>query len=328
VTEAKRVSWVTPDVMDDINEAAGRRWRDLDPMLPVPREVPEGCTMPLVVAGDNGRPAGFGVCRHQHVPADALEQVWGTATRFVLTPRLRDPDVYPALDELLGQWRDHLAGLPEADNEETAAMLEWPSRDISGVNALLKHGMQPISVVAVRPAGRAMLVADSGTPADVVIRAAGPDDLDAVTELEMGVIRFDAQFGAAILRPATEALIRDASRKALARRQDWVWVAERSGRLVGLVHVLPPDESAWIAGMTRPGTTAYLQSMFLGPDERGGGLGAALVRRAHDELDARGIAITLLHYAQLNPLSGPFWSRMGYRPLWTGFQSRPAVALR
>jgi len=156
----------------------------------------------------------------------------------------------------------------------------------------------------------------------------GPDDLDAVTELEMGVIRFDAQFGAAILRPATEALIRDASRKALARRQDWVWVAERSGRLVGLVHVLPPDESAWIAGMTRPGTTAYLQSMFLGPDERGGGLGAALVRRAHDELDARGIAITLLHYAQLNPLSGPFWSRMGYRPLWTGFQSRPAVALR
>jgi GNAT superfamily N-acetyltransferase len=144
----------------------------------------------------------------------------------------------------------------------------------------------------------------------------------------MGVIRFDAHFGAAILRPATEALVRDATRKALARRQAWVWVAERRGRLVGLVHVLPPDESAWIAGMTGPGTTAYLQSMFAAPDERGGGLGAALVKRAHDELDARGISTTLLHYAQLNPLSAPFWSRMGYRPLWTGFQSRPAVALR
>jgi GNAT superfamily N-acetyltransferase len=328
VTEAKRVAWVTPDVMDDINEAADRRWRALDPMLPVPSEVPEGCPVPLVVAGDNGRPAGFGVCRHQHVPVDALEQVWGPATRFVLTPRLREPDVYLALDELLGQWREHLAGLPATDDEETAAMLEWPCRDISGVNALLKHGMQPISVLAVRPAGRAMLVADSGTPADVVIRAATPDDLDAVTGLEMGVIRFDAQFGAAILRPAAEALVRDATRKALARRQDWVWVAERRGRLVGLVHVLPPEESAWIARMTRPGTTAYLQSMFAVPDERGTGLGAALVRRAHDELDARGISITLLHYAQLNPLSGPFWSRMGYRPLWTGFQSRPADALR
>jgi len=321
------VSWVTREVMDDINEAAGRRWRDLDPMLPVPRDLPEGCTAPLVVTGDDGRPAGFGVCRHQHVPADALEQAWGAATRLVLTPRLSQPDAYPALDELLGQWRDHLAGLPE-EHDEDAAMLEWPSRDISGVNALLKHGMQAITVLAVRPAGRAMLVADTDTPADVVIRAAGPDDLDAVTELEMGVIRFDAHFGAAILRPATEALVRAATRKALARRQDWVWVAERSRRLVGLVHVLPPDESAWIAGMTRPGTTAYLQSMFVAPDERGGGLGAALVRRAHDELDARGISITLLHYAQLNPLSGPFWSRMGYRPLWTGFQSSPAAALR
>jgi GNAT superfamily N-acetyltransferase len=188
--------------------------------------------------------------------------------------------------------------------------------------------MQAITVVAVRPAGRVTLDADSGTPAGVVIRAAGPDDLDAVTELEMGVIRFDAHFGAAILRPATEALVRGATRQALARPQDWVWVAERSGRLVGLVHVLPPEESGWIAGMARPGTTAYLQSMFVRPDERGGGLGAALVKRAHDELDARGISITLLHYAQLNPLSGPFWSRMGYRPLWTGFQSSPAAALR
>jgi GNAT superfamily N-acetyltransferase len=322
------VSWVTRDVIDDINEATGRRWRDLDPMLPAPGDLPAGCSVPLMTTGGNGRPAGVAVCRHQYVPAHALEQVWGTATRLVLTPRLREPDAHAALDDLLGQWHDHLAGLPEADNEDAAAMIEWPSRDISGVNALLKHGMQAITVMAVRSAGRAMLVADAGLPADVVIREAGPDDLDAVTELEMGVIRFDAHFGAAILRTDTETLVREATRKALARRQAWVWVAERSGRPVGLVHVLPPDESAWIAGMTGPGSTAYLQSMFVGPHERGGGLGAALVKRAHDELDARGISITLLHYAQMNPLSGPFWSRMGYRPLWTGWESRPAVAVR
>ena len=322
------MSWVTRDVIDDINEATGRRWRDLDPMLPAPGDLPAGCSVPLMTTGGNGRPAGVAVCRHQYVPAHALEQVWGTATRLVLTPRLREPDAHAALDDLLGQWHDHLAGLPEADNEDAAAMIEWPSRDISGVNALLKHGMQAITVMAVRSAGRAMLVADAGLPADVVIREAGPDDLDAVTELEMGVIRFDAHFGAAILRTDTETLVREATRKALARRQAWVWVAERSGRPVGLVHVLPPDESAWIAGMTGPGSTAYLQSMFVGPDERGGGLGAALVNHAHDELDARGISITLLHYAQMNPLSGPFWSRMGYRPLWTGWESRPAVAVR
>jgi GNAT superfamily N-acetyltransferase len=326
VTEAKQVPWVSPDVVDDLNEAVACRWRDLDPMLPAPRDLPDGCR--LVATGANGRPAGVGLCRHRQVPGDALEQVWGTATRLDLTPRLREPDTFAALDELLGQWRDHLAALPEASGEDSAAMINWPSRDISGVRALLKHGMQPLTVIAVRPAGRTILAGDSDLPPGVVIRPARPDDLDAVAELEMGVIRFDAHFGAAILRPATEALVRVDTLKALTQRPDWAWVAERDSRLVGLVHVQPPEESAWIAFMTRPGTTAYLQTMFVGPDVRGGGLGAALVKHAHAQVDARGISTILLHYAQLNPLSVPFWHRMGYRPLWTGWETRPASALR
>jgi GNAT superfamily N-acetyltransferase len=310
-----------PYLVDDLNEAVASRWRDLDPMLPAPPDLPDGCQ--LVVSGANGRPAGVGLCRHRQVPDDVLEQVWGTATRLDLTPRLREPE---ALDELLGQWRDHLAALPEASGEDSAAMINWPSRDISGVRALLKHGMQPMAVIAVRPAGRT--IADSDLPPGVVIRAADADDLDAVAGLEMGVIRFDAHFGVAIMRPATEALVRADTLKALTERPDWAWVAERDGRLVGLVHVQPPEESAWIACMTRPGTTAYLQTMFVGPDVRGGGLGAALVKHAHAQIEARGISTILLHYAQLNPLSAPFWNRMGYRPLWTGWETRPAWALR
>ncbi|MDQ2812791.1 MAG: GNAT family N-acetyltransferase [Actinomycetota bacterium] len=313
-----------PYAVDDLNEAVASRWRDLDPMLPAPRARPDGCR--LVVSGANGRPAGVGFCRHWQVPDDALEQVWGTATRLELTPRLREPDTFAALDELLGQWRDHLAALPEASGEDSSAIINWPSRDISGVRALLKHGMQPIVVIGVRSAGRT--VADRDLPPGVLIRPADADDLDSVTELEMGVIRFDAHFGAAIMRPATEALVRVDTLQALTRWPGWAWVAERDGRLVGLVHVQPPPESAWISCMTRPGTTAYLQTMFVGPDVRGGGLGAALVEHAHAQLDARGISTILLHYAQLNPLSAPFWNRMGYRPLWTGWETRPASALR
>jgi GNAT superfamily N-acetyltransferase len=80
--------------------------------------------------------------------------------------------------------------------------------------------------------------------------------------------------------------------------------------------------------MTRPGVTAYLQTMFVRPGERGGGVGAALVGHAHGVLDARGVQTTLLHYAQMNPLSAPFWHRMGYRPLWAGWEVRPAASLR
>ncbi len=317
---------MNPDVVDDLNEAVGKRWRELDPMLPAPGDLPDGCMAPLVVTGSDGRPAGVGVCRHRQVPDHALDQVWGTAARFHLTPVLPEPDTFASLDALLGQWRDHLVAVPQARGEDSAAMINWPSRDVSGIKALLHHGMQPFAVLAVRPAGRPGAGHDISP--GVVIREADADDLDAVTELEMGVIRYDAQFGAAIMRPATEALVREDTYRALTGRPDWVWVAERDSRILGLVNVQPPEDSAWISVMTRPGPAAYLQTMFVRPDERGGGLGAALVKRAHDEVDARGISTTLLHHAQMNPLSAPFWNRMGYRPLWTDWERRPATALR
>jgi GNAT superfamily N-acetyltransferase len=332
--------WVVRDVVQDLNKAVGRRWQGLDRLLPGRADLPEGCAAPLVAAGANGRPAGLGVCRHQFVPADTLNQTWGSASQFSLILRLREPDASAALDELLGQWRDHLAGLPEAGPADTAAMVTWPARDVSGVNALLRRGMQAMTVIAVRPAEHAA-AAGPARPAEpasaravaegsagLVIREAGLGDLDAVTEFEMGVIRYDAQFGAAIIRPATEALVRAETQAALATRPAWAWLAERDGRPVGLVHVQPPERSGWIASMTRPGVTVYLQTMFVRPGERGSGVGAALVRHVHGVLDARGVQTTLLHYALMNPLSAPFWNRMGYRPLWTGWEVRPAASLR
>jgi GNAT superfamily N-acetyltransferase len=320
--------WVVRDAIDDINRAVGRRWQGLDRLLPGRADLPEGCAAPLVASGANGRPAGLAVCRHQFVPADTLNQTWGTASRFSLILRLREPDTSAALDDLLGQWHDHLAALPEAGAADSAALVTWPARDVSGVNALLRRGMQALTVIAVRPAEPAVPPDGEEESAGLVIREAGPGDLDAVTEFEMGVIRFDAQFGAAIIRPATEALVRAETQAALARRPAWAWLAERDGQPVGLVHVQPPEHSGWITGMARPGVTAYLQTMFVRPGERSGGVGAALVRHVHGVLDARGVQTTLLHYALMNPLSAPFWNRMGYRPLWTGWEVRPAASLR
>jgi GNAT superfamily N-acetyltransferase len=211
------------------------------------------------------------------------------------------------------------------------------------VSALLRHGMQPLTVIAIRTAANtpaantpaantpAANTPAANTPAGnagLVIREAGPADLDVVTEFELGVIRYDALFGAAIIRPATEALVRAETQASLGARPAWAWLAEQDGRPVGLVHVQPPGQAGWIAGMARGGMTAYLQTMFVRPGLRGTGVGAALVRHAHAVLDARGVQTTLLHYAQVNPLSAPFWNRMGYRPLWTGWEVRPAASLR
>jgi GNAT superfamily N-acetyltransferase len=318
---------VIRDVVNDINKAVGKRWHALDPLLPEPGDLPEGCMAPLVVKGENGRPAGLGVCLHRHIPADSVQRAWSPANQYALIARLRGPDLLPAADELLALWRDHLAGIPEAREQDSAAMINWPSRDVAGVRALVRHGLQPMTVIAARPARREM-PPGPGVPADLVIRAAGPCDLDTVTEFELGVIEWDAQFDVAIIRPATEALIRRDTAASLARPSPWIWLAERDGRPVGMLVAQPPPDAAWIAGMTGAAGAAYLASMFVRPDERSGGVGAALVKRVHDELDAQGIPVTLLHHGQVNPMSAPFWNRMGYRPLWTAWDTRPAASLR
>jgi GNAT superfamily N-acetyltransferase len=321
------MSTMTQDEITEINEAVGQRWRSIDPLLPEPADLPKHCGKALVATGKDGRLAGLAFCRHQHVPADSLAQTWDAATKFTLTMRLRDADTQAA-DDLLTQWHHHLKHQPEASEDDTSATVIWPSRDVTGVLALQCHGLQPITVIAVRRRKERPTLNHDDHSDDLVIRHAEPTDLDAITELELDVIYYDAHFGAAFPRPATPALTRENTRKALEQRPDWTWLATRHNQPIGLAVVEPPHEATWIAGMTQEGQTAYLPSMFLSPDARGAGTGAKLITHVHEQLDARGIDLTLLHYAQLNPLSGPFWHRMGYRPLWSTWTARPASTLR
>jgi GNAT superfamily N-acetyltransferase len=322
--------WVVREAVRDVNRAVGRRWRAIDPLLPDPAALPAGCGEPLVVSGDNGRVAGLGVCVHHHVPPQSLNQTWGTADRFTLVPRLPGQDAGPAADLLLAQWRDHLAGIGASRGPDTSAGVVWPSLDITGVQALLRHGLQPLTVIAARTRPSAPPAQPRGA-FGVAIRAAGPADEEQVLDLELRLIRYDMHFGGPVWRQATPRLVRDEIRNSLTRPGTWTWLAERTGspgRAVGLLVAQPPPDAAWISGMTCLSPAAYLQTMFVDASERGTGIGAALVRNLHARLDTAGVAVTLLHHSQVNPLSAPFWYRMGYRPLWTSWEARPANALR
>ena len=318
--------WVVRDAVRDINRMVARRWQAIDPLLPDPASLPTGCGAPLVVSGDNGRLAGLGVCVHHHITADSLNQTWGAADRFTLVPRLAGQDVGAPADLLLAQWREHLAGLGEARGADTSATVVWPSQDTTGVRAMLHHGLQPLTVIAVRLRPQAAS-APGGAPG-VSIRPAMSADEERILDLELRLIRYDMQFGGPVWRPATPRLVREEIRASLERRATWTWLAERAGRAVGLLVAQPPQEAGWIAGMTRASPAAYLQTMFVDHPERGTGIGSALVRYLHAQLDATGVAVTLLHHSQVNPLSAPFWYRMGYRPLWTSWEARPAGGLR
>ncbi len=333
----------------DLDRRAARRLRNLDSLLPDSPGQETGCGATFAVTGTDGLPIATASCVHWEAAAGSIDRTWGAARRFSLMPRIAGPEVGNALDQLLTQWRPHLAGLGEAGHQDTAAAVTWPSHDVTGVNALMHHGLAPRAVIAARSTHRrtpskdggpsrsgaegdhARAASPTGTAVDVAgvtIRRAGLADLDAVVRLGLDLVKYDALFGAMIERPESGQALRDELAPLLTGPAPWAWLAERDGRAVGMLTAEPPHAALWIAPLTRPSPVAYLELMFVEPAERGTGIGAALTQRLHAEVDAAGVPVTLLHYAQVNPLSAPFWSRMGYRPLWTVWEARPALTLR
>ena len=148
--------------MPEFASRATARWRAIDSLLP--DAMPEGGTVPEGRDGDcdaglavgAGRNlAGCGTCRHTEPDPAEIGLSWGMARRFELAPRVVGPDPAAALDRLISLWREHLADAPGSDEDDTAAVITWPSRDIEGVAALQRHGLRPLAVVGIRAAHRA-----------------------------------------------------------------------------------------------------------------------------------------------------------------------------
>jgi GNAT superfamily N-acetyltransferase len=310
-----------------------RRRRALDPLLPDPVADLAGCGAGLVVTGVGGLPTAVGICEHWEGQPDDLDLAWGAARRFQLTAWTAGSSRGAALDQLLSLWREHLAGLPGADDEDTAAVVNWPCRDIDGIAALVNHGLAPFGVLAARTTGRRVphgeLTGAGGTEHEGLrIRQATPDDIDTVVDLGMEVIRYDAHFAGVIERPSTAGALRHEAAGLVAGPECWTWLAERDGTVTGMVAAQRPESAGWISPMVRQAPAAYLMFGFVRPAERASGIGAALTARLNRQVEDAGVAVTLLHYEQTNPLSVPFWSQQGYRPLWTSWEVRPAGNLR
>jgi len=291
-----------------------------------------------VVAAPAGPPHAAARCEHWAGAPGSLDLSWGAGRRFQLTALVADDDeagVAGGLDRLLLLWRDHLADVPAAAEEGTAAVVNWPSRDADGVAALLRHGLAPLEVLAARTTPRrseagAVIPSEAGLrrAGQPFIRRAGPADVDTVARLALEIIRWDSRFGTVNERPDTLGALRVEVTGLLAARDPWTWLAEHDGRAVGMLSAQRPGPAGWITPMTGAAPAAYLMFMFVEPGERGSGVGAALVEEFHREVGEAGATITLLHYELLNPLSAPFWNRHGYRPLWTTWQATPASSIR
>jgi GNAT superfamily N-acetyltransferase len=321
-----------------IRTASEHRLALIDPLLPAqsppghafsgPSATANSCEARFAATDATGALTALGRCEHWDADFESLDAVWGAARRFTLIPEIAGQDVAGALDQLIGQWRDHLTAVPEAGDEDTAAIINWPSRDVVGLPVLRKHGLTARDVVAARPfARRSADFAGRPRPGEARrsrVRRADNADLDPIAQFGLAEIRYDAHFGGVIERPGAGAAIRQYLADLLAEPDPWVWVAEAEDLLLGLLAAERPHTAEWIAPLTSRSPVAYVTTAFVPPSVRGTGVGGELAQAFHDEADAAAVRATLLHYELLNPRSGPFWNQHGYRPLWTGFEATPA----
>ncbi|GAB2464411.1 hypothetical protein [Jatrophihabitans fulvus] len=201
-----------------------------------------------------------------------------------------------------------------ADRPGTAtAAFALASRDITRARQARDVGFLPASVLAVADLRRPH---EPAPQASVEVRDAGPEDVDAVGRLWCEQADYEAAVGTLRVSDGIRAAI---ARQAAASIHDpatTVLVAD-DGALCGAIVADSVETSGWAGERLTLAPVSYLAMASTTSARRGSGVGAALVDALHRRHRSADIAASALHYSAFNPLSVPFWSRRGYRPVVT-----------
>lgn len=308
------------------------RERALDPQLPeraLPAVTGSGPDGPYrLVASRRANPRAVGVVTTQMLAPSDPEALW-TSLRSAELELMWEGDA-DAVDELLGEWIGRSApDLGEPGDWESSLRLRVPSRDSALVRPLLSRGFALIDVTAIRVGGRGAdeeAALERLAAAGVVLRPATPADAELLGVMDSELLAHDLQHGGLALRERASATLQQGIEERLGIDPEWTWVIEQAGEPVGFLSI-EIDRERHREKCADTGRVAYIQAMYLRPTVRGGGLGEAVVDFAHGRLETAGFDRLLLSYAALNPRSGPFWCRMGYRPLWSTWHRKPARQL-
>jgi GNAT superfamily N-acetyltransferase len=96
-------------------------------------------------------------------------------------------------------------------------------------------------------------------------------------------------------------------------------VAEYFGLLAGVANFAAPGT---VAPRTSRERELYVQFTAVTRRLRAGGVGSALVGELDARARAAGAELLAVDFGALNPESGPFWLRQGFRPLTTMWRRR------
>lgn len=302
------------------------RDRSLDPQLPIRALNPGDDAVRTV--GAAGLEHALGLSRTTRLTPNDPEAIWGPLHTAALELRW-DGDT-EAVAELLRDWvADTALDLGELGDWESCLSMNVPSRDSALVRPLLANGFACTGITGIRVGARGAndsqavrRLAEAGAQ----LRLATVEDAQLLGELDAELLAHDAQHGGLAVRPGAAVVLQVGIEVRLAIDPEWTWVIEQAGIPVGYLSI-ELNRERHLQACADGGGVAFIQAMYLRPTVRGGGIGEAVVEFAHARIEAAGFDRILLGYAAQNPRSGPFWCRMGYRPLWSGWQRRPARPL-
>ncbi len=136
----------------------------------------------------------------------------------------------------------------------------------------------------------------------MVVRAAAPEDLDAWLPLWLGYNAFYGRHGPTAPSDAITRLAWSRFFDALEPME--CLVAEADGRLVGLAHIIF-HRNTMLAG-----STCYLQDLFAAPDQRGRGIGRALIAALYDRAREAGAERVYWHTHETNTTARLLYDRV------------------
>lgn len=305
-------------MIEGLLRAQSARFAGVDPLLPAAPAPPAGEL--LVAALSDGEQVVGVQTRTTHRPG-APQTLWSAMEVRELHP-LTGAAGAAGLEALVRRWRRELARRPPGP--DSSCVLTWPSRDAEAVAVMLRHGFVPLTVLAAR----AERVAPRPAPG-VEIRLAHRADLDVLVRLALAEVAYATRVGGGVMRPEAER-VKYATIGEHLDRGDPIWMAERDGVAVGMAEAWVTDSvpGSWARTRVPAGRWGFVNCVSVVAGARGMGVGRTLMGVVHADLAAEGAERSFLYYNPPNPLSPVFWARQGYRPLWTVWEVRPAIALR
>jgi ribosomal protein S18 acetylase RimI-like enzyme len=157
---------------------------------------------------------------------------------------------------------------------------------------------------------------------DITITRTGAEAVDRLRPLWLALHHHHQAVGGAELGPYVDddtswAACREMYVDVLAR-EGFVLLAERGGALIGyaLVAIMPVGDTILDDTWRTAERVAEIETVFVAPEARGGGVGSALLDRVDAELAAAGVADVLIGAVVKNAGAIRLYERRGFRPAW------------